>query len=661
MAGYRLLARIGEGGMGSVYLSHTRGGQPVALKVIRREYAQDEEFRRRFQQEVQSARRVQGYHVVPVVDHDTTGNRPWLATSYIPGLPLDDALARYGALPVATALQLVGCAAEALRAVHAAGVIHRDLKPSNVLLGAGGPWVIDFGIARAADSTQLTRSGGLIGTPQYMSPEHANGHELTPATDLFSLGLIAAVAATGRHPYGTAGAITLATQIANTAVRPPDLSGYPDELRTVLERCLTADPAARPTPAELAELCERGAGRPLRDFSGWLPQPLAAEIARREAAAALPPAPAPPAAPAAPPHIPAPAVPPAVPPAMPQGAPRAAPPAGTGAAPSGPYAPGPYTPGPYASGPYTSGMFGPTNVDGPATGAHGATGHGDGSGRASGPESGPGDGQGRGPGNGHGRGPGNGNEGHDGNGNGHDGQSRVPSGRTQKVMAIGGSVLAVILAVTLTYAFTHSDGKGDDKGPQGKSPLGGGPGTSTSQSPAAAPTTGPASTAPTGSPGGSSADPGTLGGGQPQVIFQDRKFTIRSPAWNHGTHVDLDSARVEPNGQIGDTDGYEIEYQDWADGSMRFLTTFGRADGTDYQACRNGVGADALSGEIYRDDLAKDTYIAKGTVLCTVTSEGNLAMLKVTDVTPSGNMMTDPMPTYSTLLTVWKMPDAPTP
>lgn len=587
MAGYRLLARIGEGGMGSVYLSHTRGGQPVALKVIRREYAQDEEFRRRFQQEVQSARRVQGYHVVPVVDHDTGGNQPWLATSYIPGLPLDDALAQYGALPLPTALQLVGCAAEALRAVHAAGVIHRDLKPSNVLLGAGGPWVIDFGIARAADSTQLTRSGGLIGTPQYMSPEHANGQQLTPATDLFSLGLIAAVAATGRHPYGEAGAITLATQIANTAIRPPDLSGYPDALRTVLERCLTADPAARPSPAELAELCERAAGRPLRDFGDWLPQPLAAEIVRREAAARRPPAPEPPG-------------------------------------------------GPYGDATGVFGVAGATGVDGPGPQSGGGTGGEPGGGSAA-PAGG---------GYGYPAGP---PPGFAPEAPGAGGPSREPGGRTQKVAAIGGSVLAVVLAVTLTYAFTKSDDKGGDGAA--------GPGASTSAKtpggPTTAVTTAPATTA-------TSTAPATATG-VPQLLVQDQKFIIRGPAFNSGTHVDLDKAVVDPNGQIGDTDAYEIEYQDWAGPSMRLLTTFGKSEGTTYEACRTGVGADALPGEIVKTDLDKDTYVTKGTVLCTVTSEGNLAMLRITDVTPTGNAAIDEMPTYSTLLTVWKAPAAPTP
>lgn len=169
-AGYRLLARIGEGGMGTVYLSHTRGGQPVALKLIRREFGQDPDFRRRFEQEVQAARRVQGYHLVPVLDHDTTGATPWLASVFVPGLSLHDAVSTYGPLPLDTVFQLVGCTARALASIHAAGVVHRDLKPANLLLGAAGPYVIDFGIARAADSTQLTRTGGVIGTPQYMSP-----------------------------------------------------------------------------------------------------------------------------------------------------------------------------------------------------------------------------------------------------------------------------------------------------------------------------------------------------------------------------------------------------------------------------------------------------------------------------------------------------------
>ncbi|MER5207647.1 serine/threonine-protein kinase [Streptomyces sp. NPDC002825] len=288
VAGYRLVARLGAGGMGTVYLSHTRGGQPVALKLILREYGQDPEFRQRFEQEVQAARRVQGYHLVPVVDHDTSGTSPWLASAFVPGIALHDALGAFGALPLTTVFPLVGCAARALTSIHAAGVVHRDLKPSNVMLAPTGPYVIDFGIARAADATQITRSGRIIGTPQYMSPEHALGEPVTPAGDVFSLGLIAAVAATGRHPYGDGGAFTVGTRIANTALRPPDLDGYPTELRPLLERCLAADPAVRITPAELTDWCERATGRPLTALGDWLPGPVAEAVDRRVRAAAQP-------------------------------------------------------------------------------------------------------------------------------------------------------------------------------------------------------------------------------------------------------------------------------------------------------------------------------------------------------------------------------------
>ncbi|MGW7418139.1 serine/threonine-protein kinase [Streptomyces sp. NPDC054863] len=291
LAGYVLEARIGEGGMGTVYLTRTRGNQPVALKLIRREYADSAQFRERFAREVEVSRQVHGYHIVPVVDHDS-GNSPggsgstppWLATRFVPGIALDDALDAYGPLPAPTVLQLLCCTARALDAIHTAGVIHRDVKPGNLLLASDGPWMLDFGIARAAGAVTLTTVGRLVGTPKFMSPEHALGRRLTPAADVFALGLIGVLAATGRHPYGRGNGLAVAARIAGTDREPPDLSTCPEPLRTVVGRCLAALPEDRPSAAEVAEMCRSAAGRDVRDFSGWLPGPLAAAVRAREAA-----------------------------------------------------------------------------------------------------------------------------------------------------------------------------------------------------------------------------------------------------------------------------------------------------------------------------------------------------------------------------------------
>ena len=280
VAGYPLQARIGEGGMGTVYLSHTRGGQPIALKLVRREYAQDAAFRERFSREVAAARRVVGYHLAPVIDHDERAERPWLATRYLPGLPLDTALDRHGPLPLPTTLQLLACAATALHAVHTAGVVHRDVKPANVLLAADGPWLVDFGIARAAGAATLTTMGRMVGTPRYMSPEHALGRRVTGASDVFALGLLAAVAATGHHPYGGGNALAVAARIAGTDREPPALTDVPEPLRTIVARCLAAEPDHRPSAAALAEHCAGAARHDVRDFTGWLPERLGADVTR---------------------------------------------------------------------------------------------------------------------------------------------------------------------------------------------------------------------------------------------------------------------------------------------------------------------------------------------------------------------------------------------
>ncbi|MEU0914034.1 serine/threonine-protein kinase [Streptomyces althioticus] len=281
ISGYPLLARIGEGGMGTVYLSRTRGNRPVALKVIRREHAEEPHYRHRFAREAQAARKVAGYHLVPVLDFDTDAGQPWIVTPYQPGLSLDTVLGTHGPLPVATVLQIAGCVARALHAVHTAGYVHRDVKPSNVLVGADGPWLIDFGIARSADATDLTATGGIIGTPRFMSPEHTRGRPGPPG-DVFSLGLLSAVAATGLHPYGEGSGLGIAARIAGADTQPPDLDACPASLRGLLRAALAADPAQRPTAAEFADQCEQVADRPLNDFGAWLPEPVNAAVAAAE-------------------------------------------------------------------------------------------------------------------------------------------------------------------------------------------------------------------------------------------------------------------------------------------------------------------------------------------------------------------------------------------
>jgi serine/threonine protein kinase len=257
VAGYRLAARLGAGGMGVVYLSHTPGGRPVAIKVVRPELADDPDFRRRFAREIKAARRVRGAYTAELIDADADGAPPWLATLYVPGPSLAEAVARRGPLPVPAVLWLMAGVAEALQAIHAAGVVHRDLKPSNVLLAADGPRVIDFGIALAADGTSYTATGGTIGTPSFMAPEQASGGEITAATDVFALGQTAAFAALGRSLYGDGPAVNVLYRIVHSE---PDLSLLPEPLRPLLARCLAADPAQRATPAQIVEWCRQRLG-----------------------------------------------------------------------------------------------------------------------------------------------------------------------------------------------------------------------------------------------------------------------------------------------------------------------------------------------------------------------------------------------------------------
>ncbi|APU43816.1 serine/threonine-protein kinase [Streptomyces sp. TN58] len=284
VAGYRLGARLGAGGMGKVYLSHTPGGRPVAIKVIRPEFAEDPEFRRRFAQEIRSAQRVQGLYTAPVIDADTDGPHPWLATAYVPGPSLAAAVSAHGPLPVETVLLLVAGIAEALQVIHGAGIVHRDLKPSNVLLASDGPRVIDFGIAHAADATSLTGSGVFVGTPAFMAPEQAAGRGVGPATDVFALGQVAAYAAVGAPPFGEGPSHGVLYRIVH---EEPELSGVPSRLSELVTRCLAKDPADRPSVAEVIALCQTANdATTLRRPEDWLPAAVTAEITARSAAPA---------------------------------------------------------------------------------------------------------------------------------------------------------------------------------------------------------------------------------------------------------------------------------------------------------------------------------------------------------------------------------------
>ncbi|MDH6709222.1 hypothetical protein P3T27_005968 [Kitasatospora sp. MAA19] len=277
--GYRLHAKIGEGGMGTVYLSYSPAGQPVALKVVRQEHSADPRFLERFQREVQLARLVQGGYTVPVVDSRTDGARPWLAGGYLAGLSVEDAVRRHGPLPLETVLLLVAGVAEGLNAVHAAGIIHRDLKPSNVLLTADGPRVLDFGIAAALHRSSLTGTGQFLGTYPFSAPEQIKGaRELTPALDVFPLGLLAHYAATGEHPFGEGDQTAMAYRIVH---EEPELASCPAELRSLVAWCLAKDPARRPGTTEVIAACSAVAPQALRRGVDWLPQLIRTEIDAR--------------------------------------------------------------------------------------------------------------------------------------------------------------------------------------------------------------------------------------------------------------------------------------------------------------------------------------------------------------------------------------------
>ncbi|MFD4023750.1 bifunctional serine/threonine-protein kinase/ABC transporter substrate-binding protein [Streptomyces sp. NPDC058576] len=329
IGGHRLLGRLGAGGMGVVYLGRTDAGALAAIKVILPEHAGDEDFRARFRREAEAARRVDSPWAVPVTGADTEAERPWLATEFVPGPTLSDVVARRGPLPVRSVRVLGRLLARALAAVHAAGLVHRDVKPGNVLLTAGGPRLIDFGIARTADATALTATGLIVGTPGFLPPEQvsgsaesasgsfeqvsgsaesasgsfeqvsgdaeaasgsreqaagnterASGSPVGSAGDVFSLGCLLAYAATGRPPFGS-GAVDAV--LYRTVHDAPDLDGIHDaSLRALLERCLAKNPGERPAAAELDALIAEDA--PAGASADWLPEDVVRIIADRAAA-----------------------------------------------------------------------------------------------------------------------------------------------------------------------------------------------------------------------------------------------------------------------------------------------------------------------------------------------------------------------------------------
>ena len=260
---YRLVGQLGRGGMGRVFLGLSAGGRPVAVKVIRAELAADQEFRVRFSREVAAARRVSGLFTALVVDADVDGPVPWLATAYVAGPSLSEAVTGNGPMPARPALALAAGLAEGLSAIHAAGVVHCDLKPSNVLLSPDGPRVIDFGISRAAEAASVTGAGLVVGSPGFMSPEQAMGEDVGPPSDIFSLGAVLTFAATGGGPFGRGSSPELAYRLVYGL---PDLGQLPAGLRPLVERCLAKDPGQRPTADEV--LAAANAGQPV---PGWLP------------------------------------------------------------------------------------------------------------------------------------------------------------------------------------------------------------------------------------------------------------------------------------------------------------------------------------------------------------------------------------------------------
>jgi outer membrane protein assembly factor BamB len=270
---YRIVKRLGEGGMGRVYLAISPSGRAVAIKVLLAELMPEPGFRRRFRAEIDAARTVSGAFTAAVVDADPDGTPPWLATEFIPGPSLHTMVREVGPLAEADLVLLAAGVAEAVAAIHRAHIVHRDLTPMNVLLAGDGPRVIDFGISRIVDDRGLApRSSRILGVPGYMAPERIQGQPCTPAGDVFSLGAVLAFAAQGHSPFGDGPDVLVQDR---TLRAPPRLDGVPPRLRGAIAACLHKEPSRRPPSADLPGLFRGG---PATTWAG----PLARRVRQHE-------------------------------------------------------------------------------------------------------------------------------------------------------------------------------------------------------------------------------------------------------------------------------------------------------------------------------------------------------------------------------------------
>ncbi|MGW3194827.1 protein kinase domain-containing protein [Streptomyces sp. NPDC001118] len=275
---FRLHRRLGAGGMGVVYLGSDKKGQRVALKVIRPDLAEDQEFRSRFAREVSAARRIRGGCTARLVAADLEAERPWFATQYVPGPSLHDKVADEGPLGAADTAAIGAALSEGLVAVHEAGVVHRDLKPSNILLSPKGPRIIDFGIAWATGASTLTHVGTAVGSPGFLAPEQVRGAAVTPATDVFSLGATLAYASTGDSPFGHGSSEVMLYRVVH---EEPHVQGVPDALAPLLRACLAKDPDDRPSTLQLSLRLKEIATREAQGLADVRPPaPRAAEADR---------------------------------------------------------------------------------------------------------------------------------------------------------------------------------------------------------------------------------------------------------------------------------------------------------------------------------------------------------------------------------------------